>query len=324
MAKFTSNVRVRTSSAQDIKDWVKLTHDAMIAVGCIQTSDTGQLDISSIAEPTAGTNYVLGYRVYEINDSLSSTYPIYIKIVFAPRRMSNSSGEQASPGGYIQVGFSTDGAGNIVGPILCDNYTFNSYTSASLTVAYFSNCLSAACKSNGYLFLAIGLGGTFLNNGSGSANSTSFFLYLKRTVDSNGAPDGNGCVVVYASGSPLYSSKTELKYQWGGRSTAYTGPEQYSPTVQPRMSSINGLIQANAADLSGWNYSFIDSDLVSLVLSGVTTGTNLKLSTDGITEKNYLVIPIFYSNSNDANNKGLHIEIDNRYKNLGALAVRFE
>lgn len=322
MATFSSNVLVRSSNAQDLKDWVKLTHDAMIAIGCIQTSDTGQLDISLIAEPTAGTNYVLGYRVYEINDSLSSTYPIYIKIVFAPRRMSNISDEPASPCGYIQVGFGTDGAGNIVGPILCNSYTFASYTGVSARLAYNPNSLSAACKLNGYLFLTIGTGATWLN--SGSYNCTAFFLYLKRTVDSNGNPDGNGCVVVYTYGQTSFSAKTELKYQWGGRSTAYTGPEQYSPTVQPRMSSINGLIQANAADLSGWNYTFVDSDLVSIVLSGVTPGSNLKLSTDGITEKNYLLIPLYTNASNDFNNKGLNIEIDNRYKNLGALAVRFE
>jgi hypothetical protein len=321
MATYTSNIPVAAKSAQDLIDWVQLTHDAMIAIGCVQTADTGQLDINSIAEPTAGTNYTLGYRVYEINDSLSSSFPIYIKIVFAPLRVCNQTTQHAAPDGYIQVGFSTDGAGNVTGPILGNAYTYSSYTGSSTIPSYASNCLSAACKLDGYLFLSIGIGSVFFAN---AYNGTPFFLYLKRTVDANGNPDGNGCVVAYPSGAAQIYTKVELKYQWGGRTTAYTGPEQYSPTILPRMSSVNGLIQANAVDFSGWNYNFIDNDIVTVILSSVTTGSNLKLSSDGITEKNYLVIPMFTDVASNFINKGLHVNVDNRYPNLGALAVRFE
>lgn len=321
MATYTSNIPLRGNTAKALKDWVQLTHDSLVSVGCVQTMDAGQLLIGNIVEPTIAVNYVLGYRIYELNDSLSSTYPIYIKIVFAPRRLTNST-EYAIPGGYIQVGFSTDGNGSITGPLLCNAYTFDGYSSNSSSVIYPNNCLSAACKLNGYLFFGIGFGEAW-NTGYAYC-ATSFFLYLKRTVDGSGNPDGNGCVVVFPSGNSSFTGKAELRYQWGGKTPAYTGPIQTSPNTLPRMSSINGLIQANASDFSGWNYNYIDSDMASLVLSSVTPNTNIKLSTDGVIEKNYLVIPLLTDSDSNFNNKGLHIEIDNRYKSLGALAVRFE
>lgn len=322
MATYTSNIPLRGNTAKALKDWVQLTHDALVSVGCVQTADTGQLSIGDINAPVAGQHYVLGYRIYEINDSLSSTYPIYIKIVFAPRRLSNTTTEYAVPGGYIQVGFSTDGNGSITGPLLCNAYTFDGYSSNSSVVIYPNNCLSAACKLNGYLFFGIGFGEAW-NTGYGYC-ATSFFLYLKRTVDISGNYDGNGCVVVFPSGNSGFTGKAELRYQWGGKSPAYTGPIQTSPNTLPRIASINGLIQANASDFSGWNYNYIDSDMASLVLSSVTPNTNIKLSTDGVIEKNYLVIPLLTDSESNFNNKGLHIEIDNRYRSLGALAVRFE
>ncbi|MDG3555635.1 hypothetical protein P7L54_06680 [Acinetobacter bereziniae] len=322
MATYTSNIPLRANNLQSLRDWIQLTHEALLSVGCVQTADTGQLTLAEIGAPVSGQHYVLGYRIYEINDNLSSSYPIYIKIVFAPRRLTNTSTEYAVPGGYIQVGFSTDGSGSITGPLLCNTYTFDGYTSNSSTVIYPNNCLSAACKLNGYLFLGIGFGEAW--NIDYQYCATSFFLYLKRTVDVSGNPDGKGCVVVFPSGNSNFSNKAELRYQWGGKTPAYTGPIQTSPNTLPRMSSINGLIQANASDFSGWNYNYIDSDMASLVLTSVTPNTNIKLSTDGVTEKNYLVIPLLTDTASNFNNKGLHMEIDNRYKSLGALAVRFE
>ena len=68
----------------DLAAWKSIcqdVHDNLIDAGCVQTSDTGQLDISAVAALPADGNYA-GYRIYEINDALSATHPIYIKLRF--------------------------------------------------------------------------------------------------------------------------------------------------------------------------------------------------------------------------------------------------
>lgn len=320
MATFTSTAPVRANSGQALKDWVQLTHDAMIAIGCIQTADTGQIVLEDISEPSSGANYSIGYRIYELNDSLSSEHPIFIKIVFAPRRITNQTAEYAAPGGYVQVGFSTDGAGNISGTLLVNSYTYDAYTGSSSSPGYHPNPLTMACKMDGYLCLGVGIGCAWQTI---YVSATAHFIIIKRTLDQNGNYDGKGCVALFTSGSCHLSNKGEINYQWGGKDPSYLGGIQTSPLVLPRVPSIDGLIQACAIDLTGWNYTRIDTDIVGLIESSALRGSNITLSADGIEEKNYLVIPM-YTGSGDYTQRGLSADVDTRYRNLGAIAVRFE
>jgi hypothetical protein len=67
-------------SNADFQTWCVGIHDALIAVGLIQTADTGQLTLASATRPTP-TN-VAGYEVFRLNDALQGTFPIIIKIEY--------------------------------------------------------------------------------------------------------------------------------------------------------------------------------------------------------------------------------------------------
>jgi hypothetical protein len=59
--------------------WINEIHNSLIAFGWIRTSDTGQIDFSTVTRPTT-TNTYQGYAVYRMADSLQATCPVYIRI----------------------------------------------------------------------------------------------------------------------------------------------------------------------------------------------------------------------------------------------------
>lgn len=93
-------------SGTAIRAWVQKVHDALSAVGMVQTSDTGQATISTLVAPAAAAT-AAGYEIWRFNDSLQATAPVFVKIEYG------SGGTAPSPGLWITVGKGTDGAGNI-------------------------------------------------------------------------------------------------------------------------------------------------------------------------------------------------------------------
>ena len=321
MKTFISHDPITPNSLQQVQDWVQLTHDAMIAVGCIQTLDTGQIEIDDIEPPATGVAATFGYRIYELNDDLSNENPIYIKITFKSIRISSSSGIYPSPCTNIQVGFNTDGSGNILAPMAVNRDTYIGYASSTTSVTRNEAPLSIVIKDQGYLVIGIGMGCAWQ-----SANScaTATFLILKRSRDQNGDYDGKGFIALFPNISFYgFAEKGSLEYQWAGRNPSYLGPIQISCLSLPRTPSIDGLIQANAADLSGWNYSLIDTDIVALHNSSVIRESIITLSTDGIEEKKYFVLPL-RTGTTGSIDTGLNIDVDTRQRNEGTIAVRFE
>lgn len=89
--------------------FIKNFHDALLAVGLTQTSDTGQLDLSTAGPTRSGTaNFSYGYTVYKL-PSVSGLDDIFIRI-------NHTNNNDASPVAYLPrftIGTGTDGAGNI-------------------------------------------------------------------------------------------------------------------------------------------------------------------------------------------------------------------
>jgi len=93
-------------SGTAIRAWVQKVHDALVAIGMVQTSDTGQANISTLVAPSAAGT-AAGYEIWRFNDTLQATAPVFFKLEYG----SGSAG--ASPQMWITVGKGTDGAGNI-------------------------------------------------------------------------------------------------------------------------------------------------------------------------------------------------------------------
>lgn len=123
----------------------KQIHDALIAAGMVQTSDTGQLNLTTAPTYVATSSYVYGYTVYRFNDSYQSTYPIYVR--FEWRNSANVT--SAVPSMLISVGESTDGAGAVTGR---NAFTPSNPSSTNSTATAYTNYV---CVKDGTLTLAI-------------------------------------------------------------------------------------------------------------------------------------------------------------------------
>nr|WP_320132008.1 hypothetical protein [uncultured Holophaga sp.] len=93
------------------RTWGKWISDAFATVGLIKTSDSGQVDWSSVAWPTTATT-VAGYEIWRFNDSIQSAAPVFIKIEYG----SGVNGGSYS-GLWLTVGTGTDGAGTLTGVV---------------------------------------------------------------------------------------------------------------------------------------------------------------------------------------------------------------
>lgn len=101
------------TSAATFTEWVRSMHAALLAVGLVQTADTGQLNpVAGLSTPPAGSPG--GYLIYRFNDTLQATAPVFIKI--EPGAPPSSS--DARVGGiWVTVGSGTNGAGTLTGVV---------------------------------------------------------------------------------------------------------------------------------------------------------------------------------------------------------------
>ena len=89
-------------------DWRALLTNyraALTAAGFVRTSDTGQLDPTTVLKP--GASSISGYDVWRFNDDAQATKPIFFKLEYG----AGSSAARFNL--WITVGTGSDGAGNI-------------------------------------------------------------------------------------------------------------------------------------------------------------------------------------------------------------------
>jgi hypothetical protein len=122
--------------------WVQSIIDAFVAVGLVQTADTGQAN-PAVLPAFGGTNAEMAYLMFSFNDTEQATDPIYIRVKFA---RGNNSGVPSQ--GY-SIGTGTNGAGVLTGAFSAVyNMNNNSYWSTPNS--------TYACFSNGAFFLGNG------------------------------------------------------------------------------------------------------------------------------------------------------------------------
>lgn len=127
------------STLANFKAWAQPISAWFATCGWTQSSDTGQVNWSSIASVPGSGAYV--YEVWQPNDGLTN---FYVKMEYG-----NFSGQTNCPEIRITISTTTNGAGTatgyILGPILVNP---SSFTPASTTTQYecnFSGALSRIC-----------------------------------------------------------------------------------------------------------------------------------------------------------------------------------
>ena len=99
--------------------------NAIQNVGLVKTSDTGQVNWSTVNAP-GSANTAAGYEIFRFNDSLQASKPIFIKLEHG-----TGSGGPGLYALFITIGTGSDGAGNITGILLArTQYANNNYNAS--------------------------------------------------------------------------------------------------------------------------------------------------------------------------------------------------
>lgn len=186
------------------------------AMGWVQTSDTGQLDVTTSLKPTT-TNQSRGYLLWRANDALAGSYPMILRMEFG------SSGSTTQYRCDITVGSVTDGAGTISPTSNFYNRGFKDFP-ASSTTAY--ECYF--CGDVNRLAFVL-----FDNHPSGT--SALLGVSVERTHDSSGADTNVGIFATTSRG---------LIDQWH-RMIPYSG------TMAPVETKFMGPVPVNNGTLIG-------------------------------------------------------------------------
>ena len=160
------------STTTNFRTWGLGFSTALAAVGMVKTTDTGQIDWSTVNAPVGGTSQ-MGYEIWRFNDSLQSTAPIYLRIGY---------GSGASAGIcslWFTIGKGSDGAGNISGVMQAASQTSCSGTTAAA----------------GNWYVSSGDGSMLAwspNQNAHAAGGINWWGALERSRDTAGAPTAVG------------------------------------------------------------------------------------------------------------------------------------
>jgi len=169
------------SSDALFRAWAQFVFDTFVtAGGWVQTADTGQVTISTMAHPVGASTQV-GYHVYRMADALQATKPCFVRVAFGSGSAANT------PLLTVTIGQGSDGAGNITN-VLCGPLSVTS----ALNAASGTNSYGSADTNRCHLLM-------FVRN----AATDSLLFSIERTHDaSTGADTGDGFLVTYQDTTP--------------------------------------------------------------------------------------------------------------------------
>lgn len=260
-------------------------HNALAAIGLVQTADTGQVNLATVTKPL-GTNTVAGYEIWRFNDALQGTNPVFIKIEYG------SNGANANTfGTWMTVGTSTDGAGNL-----------GANKSSRIQ-------LGTATTSSGTAYLCWASGGTnrlTLMMYAGGTTGQAYFATVERTQSVAGADTNEGIVFIYATrntasgnqvvqfAGSLSSAATTIQTMmpagpnWANGANVYTAPVLplgfgVHPPAQGCLCYFNGDIPQGVTQVIshyGTNRTFYPVGSADITGLGQATGATVLLRYD--------------------------------------------
>jgi hypothetical protein len=101
------------SSDAEWRAWGQAVHDALEAVGLVQTADSGQVDWTTSTARTAEMSATGGngeYEIWRFADAQQATHPIFLKVWYGR----SDSADQVRT--MFQVGTGSDGSGTLTDP----------------------------------------------------------------------------------------------------------------------------------------------------------------------------------------------------------------
>jgi hypothetical protein len=217
------------SSLTNFKAWGTPISAAFSAFGWTQTSDTGQINWSTIG---AVPSNAYPYEVWKAADAAASTTPIYVKIGYGY--------STTAVGIQITVGTGSNGSGTITGII-------SGYSNVSIVTGSFGTTTLANQGATLYNSFFSGTAGEMrmlLWVGSTAAGVQNIFA-IERSKDSSGNPTTAYFSVLYASDTNLAFAQRQQSVLTSGATPGFeTGIISFGPTAGTGTGSFNGTVAA--------------------------------------------------------------------------------
>src|SRR3954447_6998637 len=113
MTLITQQIRPNPADDVQFRDCVQKIRDGITGLGWVRTSDTGQIDPTTVLKPAASTP--AGYDIFRFDDALQATAPFFLKIEYGLGSGTNVFGW------WVTVGTGTNGAGSLIGNVNARN-----------------------------------------------------------------------------------------------------------------------------------------------------------------------------------------------------------
>lgn len=203
MTTATSTAVISHAGTTQFRAWGSELSGQLTTIGFIKSSDTGQINWTTVTRPAVGV--AGGYEIRYMNDSMHSTAPIYVKLEYG-----TDAANAAYPAMWITIGTGSNGSGTITGIVVAREQFQGGASALDSTVLA---KVSYACMSNGCVWFA------FKTKVRVSSTFPAFCMAIERTKDNSGTSTGDG--FVYNRGTYLYgnASSSTTVYIFG---TGYT------------------------------------------------------------------------------------------------------
>jgi hypothetical protein len=199
----------RAATTTEMYNWIKRISDALTAVGCVLTSDAGQISLAgtTVAIPTSAdeTFKQAGYQIRKLE---RSGYPtLFIRIDYGVRRYNSFStaANNVAPCIRITVGTETNGAGVLGGVHTTAGRNFSDWGYYCLAELVPAGVRPLFFSSDGQNYLTMVIdpalaGGT--TSYRASSNVPLVFALERSVTPETGAYDSDGYVIVSPLSSP--------------------------------------------------------------------------------------------------------------------------
>lgn len=211
MTTHSASITFDVSSDANFRSWGSAISTALQVVGLVKTTDTGQINWTTITIPShsgVGGNIDLGYEIYKFNDSLQSSTPIFVKIAYGVYQPGSfAAGSGLVPSLTVGVGTATNGAGTFVGASNTERLLGGPFVANEGAITMTANTTPSTCYFSGdgsYLCMGLGIDPATLTvtwtlTGTGTFQmdlGLPAFLVIDRTRDATGVITNHGMVLL--------------------------------------------------------------------------------------------------------------------------------
>lgn len=263
--------------------WVQDFHDALDAIGLVQTADTGQWDFGS-PPSYPGTNTDAGYEIWRFDDPLQSTAPIFLKFLYG-------RGGETCPRVRVQVGTGSNGSGTITITGMSGTLAVQNLNPANIGSFGSPTSTSRFCHVDGFL------GISHMERTDNATNHYWGRFAIMRTCDNDGEPTADGCLIVWGA---ISAGDTNV----GGYTQAvrFAAPSIAYPVQTSAPGYILGILPQNPVSTTvgsdnqvalAWTITPLARPVVGMCgcyLSEIAHGSTFQATLVGATPRTYIAI----------------------------------